>query len=400
MMNFKKISLTTIFTLGILISFWWLLKPQALILRTRTFNQLPGWHRANFIKSFQTFQISCKTFMRQNPENIISNQLIKLQVKDWQPACKEALTIKITSNQEAKNFFQKWLLPVEYFNARPLQGLFTGYYMPHLQGSLIKTKEFNIPIYGLPDDLIIVNLGEFKEDLRYRQIIGRIVGKKLIPFYTREEIVNGALYNKSPILLWVNSVTDRLFLEIQGSGVVSLPNGQKIYLGYAGENGAPYTAIGRVLVERGIMTKETVSMQGIRTYLEAHPQEIKAIINQNKSFVFFQVLSQKNALGAQGVPLTAGYSLAVDRQWIPLGTPIWLNTTRPTKHFQDKQVLQRLMIAQDTGGAIRGMVRGDIFWGASNNAANIAGKMKNTGYYWLLLPKHIIPQLPKKLAYS
>src|SRR5262249_15594426 len=154
------------------------------------------------------------------------------------------------------------------------------------------------------------------------------------PYHRREAINNGALKDKAPVLVWVNSHIDRLFLEIQGSGMVKLTDGRKLYLGYAGENGASYTPVGKNLIERGIMTKENASMQRIRAWLEAHPEDILPVTNTNHSFVFFRILKHSAALGAQGINLTAGYSLAVDRKWIPLGTPLWLDTTRPSRQSE------------------------------------------------------------------
>ena len=182
---------------------------------------------------------------------------------------------------------------------------------------------------------------------------------------------------------------DRLNLEIQGSGVVKLPNDDELYLGYATGNGAAYTPVARVLIEQGVLTRDTASMQAIRAYFESHPNKTNAVIHRNKSFVFFRVLEKQIALGAQGVSLTSGYSLAVDRHFVPMGVPIWLSTTHPDKKYHHKRVLQRLMIAQDTGGAIRGMVRGDVYWGAGKRAESIAGRMRNQGQYWFLVPKHV-----------
>jgi membrane-bound lytic murein transglycosylase A len=272
--------------------------------------------------------------------------------------------------------------------------------MPLLHGSLVKTSQYNVPIYGLPDNLITVDLSLFFPSWEHKRLVGRVEGQKLVPYYTRAEIDKGVLEKHAPIIVWTDSVFDRLNLEIEGSGVVQLPNGEQIYLGYASGNGAPYTAIGRVLIDQGVLTRDNASMQRIRHYLETHPNKMTSVINRNKSFVFFKILDEQIALGAQGVGLTGGYSLAVDRQWIPMGTPLWLSTTHPDKKHHDKNVLQRLMIAQDTGGAIRGMVRGDIYWGAGDRAERIAGNMRNQGKYWLLIPKHVpiiraIPNPPK-----
>lgn len=374
----------------------WHFNQSPITLKSSTFNQLPGWNHAEIKKSLETFQISCKTFLRQHPERAVGSQQIKMTVKDWQPACRAAVAIHPVTESSARHFFKQWFTPVEFHDNKPVKGLFTGYYLPLLHGSLTKTAKYNVPIYGLPTNMVTINLGDFNPEFANRRVIGRIENNKVLPFYTRAEINKGALNHKAPVLVWVDNHIDRLFLEIQGSGAVQLPDGRQIYLGYAGENGAPYTPVGKVLVERGIMTKKTASMQSIKAYLQAHPHDIEPVINKNKSFVFFRVLHDTAAMGAQGVTLTPGYSLAVDRKWIPLGTPLWLDTTRPSQSTTTQKTLQRLMIAQDTGGAIRGSVRGDVFWGAGDNATFIAGNMKNEGHYWLLLPRHKIHHLLPK----
>jgi membrane-bound lytic murein transglycosylase A len=262
---------------------------------------------------------------------------------------------------------------------------------------LTKTKKFNVPLYDLPSNLVTGNLDLFDPKLRNRTIVARVKGKKVIPFYTRAEINKGAIKDTAKVVAWIESKIDRSFLEIQGSGVIELPNNSQMVVGYAGENGASYKAIAKVLIDQGVMTRDNASMQHIRRYLEAHPEEIDKVLNQNKSFVFFSVLQKGAALGSQGVALTPGYSLAIDRKWVPLGVPVWLNTTRPAQAVDEHKVFQRLMIAQDTGGAIKGVVRGDVYWGAGERATSIAGKMKNKGHYWLLLPQHTLERLQDKL---
>lgn len=379
---------------------WWQLKPETITLKPASFQNLPGWDKADIKKSLAAFQISCKTFLRMDPERGVGSQQIRMKAKDWQETCRAAMAVEPLTDASARQFFQKWFKPVEFYNNKPINGLFTGYYLPWLHGSSTQSKEFNVPVYGLPNNMVTINLEEFGTDFPNRRLVGQIKHNKIVPFHKRKAINNGALKDKAPVLVWLRSHIDLLFLEIQGSGTVELANGDLINLGYAGENGAPYTPVGRILVNKGVMSKETASMQGIRAYLEAHPEEILPIINQNHSFVFFRVLDRSAALGAQGVTLTPGYSLAVDRKWIPLGTPLWLDTTRPSSKTASPKTLQRLMIAQDTGGAIRGVVRGDVFWGAGDNATYIAGNMKNAGHYWLLLPIHKIPQLPKEFDTS
>ncbi len=368
-------------------------QPTPLVLKEAAFNSLPGWKKSDVTKSFAAFQVSCKTFLKQNPLQAVGSQYLELSAGDWQPACKEAMSLTTISNASAKDFFKKWFKVVEFNNGKPVRGLFTGYYMPLLHGSLVKTEKYNVPLYGLPKDLKVINLNLFNPNFKNQKITARVQNEDILPYYTREEINKGAISTQAPVLLWVDNPIDRVFLEIQGSGVIQLENGKKVYVGYAGENGAPYTALAKVLIDKGVMTKDNASMQRIKQYLEIYPAEIDKVLNQNKSFVFFRILPTNDALGAQGVPLTPGYSLAVDRKWIPLGAPLWLKTTRPTAKSDNKKTLERLMIAQDTGGAIKGMIRGDVYWGAGEQATFIAGHMKNEGLYWLLLPRQVVARM-------
>ena len=333
------------------------------------FTQLPGWDEANVKKSLYAFQLSCKTFLKQNPSHSVGSQDIKLQAKDWHPACGAALLMNSIDEASARIFFEKWFYPIQFAKRKSNRGLFTGYYMPLIKGNLTKTEKYTTPIYGLPHQT------------------------RHLSQYTREAIDNGVLEKKAPVIAWIDSPVERLFLEIEGSGVVQLANGENLYLGYAGENGARYTSIGGVLIRKGLLTKHNASKKGIKRYLESRPKLANTILHQNKSFVFFQNLKQSIALGAQGMGLTPGYSLAVDRKWIPLGAPLWLNTTIPDKNNADDKQFQRLMIAQDTGGAIKGLMRGDIYWGSGENATYLGEHMKNEGHYWLLLPKHTFDRL-------
>ena len=348
-------------------------KSRNVALTKVSFDELPGWDTADVKKSLLAFQKSCETFLKQSPSHTISRtQHIKLKARDWHPACKAALALDSVSDDSAKEFFEKWFHPIEFAQKKPVHGLFTGYYMPKIKGNLTKSSKYNTPIYGMPK-------GKYSTS------------------YTREQIDNGALKKKPRVIAWIHSPAERLFLEIEGSGVIQLPDGENIYLGYAGENGAPYTSIAKVMINRGIMTRHNASKEAIIRYLEKHPEKAKTIIQKNKSFVFFEDLKEPMALGAQGMALTPGYSLAVDKKWIPLGAPLWLDTKRPDKKDQEKEKqFQRLMIAQDTGGAIRGFMRGDIYWGSGKLAAFLGEHMKNEGHYWLLLPKHMLNRLAKK----
>lgn len=368
----------------------WRFNHDDIHLKKISYNQLPGWEAADTTESMKAFNVTCKSFLKQDPDTLVGSLYITLKAKNWYSACRAALLVDTTSNRQTKAFFEHYMDPVEFFNYKPVQGLFTGYYLPLLHGSLTKTKQYNVPIYRIPDNLITVDLKRFDSSLTSRQLVGRLEGNKLVPFYTREEINKGMISASASVILWVDSHIDRLFMEIEGSGIVQLTDGSQVFLGYAGQNGASYTAVGHALIQKGVMNRKNQSMQRIRAYLESHPEDSDTIINQNKSFVFFEVLPRKSVVGVKGIVLTPGYSLAIDRQWVPIGVPVWLNTTRPDDETNAQKVFQRLMIAQDTGGAIRGMVRGDVFWGEGNKAMAIAGKMNNVGYYWLLLPKEVV----------
>ncbi|MGH6912588.1 MAG: murein transglycosylase A, partial [Geminicoccales bacterium] len=252
---------------------------------------------------------------------------------------------------------------------------------------------YTVPLHLAPDDLLRIDLGRFNPELAGYSISGRIQGNQFVPYHSRGEIESGALDDRGLELLWVDDRVDKFFLQIQGSGQVVLEDGRLIRVGYAGQNGHPYRAIGRDLIEIGALPPEQVSMQSIRTWLEANPGAARAIMDRNRSYVFFQENSElgpdDGPIGAQGVPLTAGRSLAVDLRFIPLGAPVWLDSSAP---FPDGEApLRRLMIAQDTGGAIKGVVRGDVFWGAGALAEAVAGRMKSTGRYAVLLPRSLIP---------
>ncbi|KTD06675.1 membrane-bound lytic murein transglycosylase (MltA) family protein [Legionella gratiana] len=346
------------------------IKRKNIALTKVSFEELPGWDQADVKKSLLAFQTSCNVFLKQEPSHPIGTRHLKLKARDWHPVCKAALALDSISEESAKIFFEKWFHPIELKQKKSSQSLFTGYYMPQIKGNLKKSSKYNTPIYGLPKD------GTTS--------------------YTRAQIDNGALKKKAPVIAWIHSPAERLFLEIEGAGVIKLPNGENIYLGYAGENGAPYTSIAKIMIKQGIMTRDTASKTAIIRYLEEHPEQAKNILHKNKSFVFFEDVKKPMALGAQGMALTPGYSLAVDKKWIPLGAPLWLDTTRPDKNQEDEKQLQRLMIAQDTGGAIRGFMRGDIYWGSGKLATFLGEHMKNEGQYWLLLPKYIFKRLAKK----
>lgn len=361
--------------------------PASPEIKPTSFKRLPGWQSTQALVSLRTFQRSCRQVLKHTPEHSMGNRWFELQAKDWQPPCAAAVALHTHSETIAKEFFETWFQPMEFVTQPTVSGLFTGYYLPAVAASLHKTKEYSIPIYGVPTNLVHINLHDFDPNLPSRQLVGRLEKQRIVPFYSREEIDQGNIAEVAPVLAYVRNPMDRLLMEIQGSAILNFDDGSQINLGYAAKNGLPYTAIGRVLIERKILPAQEVSIQSIRAYLKAHPEEQADIIHKNRSFVFFQTLQRSGAFGTQGTRLTQGYSLAVDPEWVPLGMPVWLSTTYPDPHSNTQHPLDRLMIAQDTGGAIKGTVRGDVYWGHGEEAAAIAGKMKSPGRYWLLVPK-------------
>lgn len=393
----KKIKSTLLISLILLavlsLSLW--LKPNKpnIVLKPSTFKQLPGWEKARLHQSFSAFKKSCHLFIKFAAEKNVGSALIPLQAKDLKPACQKALALNKPSNAQIKHFYQQYFVPVSFYqNNKQSQGLFTGYYQPLLHGSLQKTVKYHVPLYGSPSDLLSIDLSDF--GLKKQKLTVRVEGKKILPYFEREQINQGAIEKTANVIAWVDNRIDRLFLEIQGSGVIELEDGQKLYVGYEGQNGAPYTPLAKVLIDKGVMTKDNASMQRIRAYLNQHPNLMDKILNSNKSFVFFRRLKQQAAIGAQNLPLSPGYSLAIDKRYIPLGSPLWLSTHYPGAKKDNEKILQRLMIAQDTGGAIKGVVRGDVFWGEGENATAIAGRMKNKGVYWLFVPKKVWQAYP------
>ncbi|MDP3561909.1 MAG: murein transglycosylase A [Legionellaceae bacterium] len=358
-------------------------------LKSASYFQLRGWGDSRLQKSLLAFQRSCRTFLKDDPNHLVGSEYIPLKAKDWYPACHEAAKVDASSENDIHQFFQTWFTPVEFENGKPIQGLFTGYYIPLLEGSLKKSPEYSVPIYSVPSNLITANLQQFSKTLPHRKIVGHISAKKMIPFYTRAEIDKGAIAKSASVLAWVKHPLDRLVLETEGSGIVKLIEGEQRAIGYAANNGAHYRAIASILIAKGLMTKDTASTENIRKYFDENPEKLGSIINQNQSFVFFRQLPENKVVGSQGVELSPGYSLAIDRKWIPMGVPLWLTTEIRDVKSSEIQPFNRLMIAQDTGGSIRGTVRGDIYWGPGKEATVLANTVRNMGRYWLLLPRKL-----------
>jgi membrane-bound lytic murein transglycosylase A len=310
-----------------------------------------------------------------------------------QPACDAARALPAGDDAAARAFFEDAFLAyavVAPDGAR--EGLATGYYEPVLRGSRTRGAQFAQPVYGVPQDLVVVDLASQYPELRGMRLRGRLSGRRLEPYYSRGEIEarNGSF--EAPVIAWVADPVELFFLQIQGSGQIQLDSGERVRIGYADQNGYPYRSLGRHLVERGELVLEDASMQGIKAWAAAHPEQVQDALSHNASYVFFRELPAGDGpLGAQGVPLQAGFSIAVDPRFVPLGAPVYLSTTYPLS----AQPLERLVMAQDTGGAIRGAVRADLFWGSGPEAGEQAGRMKQPARLWILWPRGIA--LPRPL---
>jgi membrane-bound lytic murein transglycosylase A len=339
-------------------------------------SQLPGWRDDSVHEAWTAFMQSCST--RSLPAPLLT-------------ACETARSVEIANDHAARAFFETHFAPyrivrVESPRVSADTGLVTGYYEPLLRGSRKPSPTFSTALYAPPDDMLTIELGDVFPELKGKRVRGRLQGKKVVPYFDRAALATHATLEGKE-LVWVDDAVDAFFLEVQGSGRVRLNDGTTIRLAYADQNGHPYRSVGRYLVDQGVMTLDEVTAPAIREWLRNNPSRLREVLDSNPSVVFFreEILTDPNVgpKGSLGVPLTAGRSIAVDRTFIPLGAPIFLATTMPASDAP----LQRLVLAQDTGGAIRGPVRADLFWGFGDQAGEFAGRMKQEGRMWLLWPK-------------
>jgi len=357
------------------------------ILKAASFGDLPRWNDDDHMAALGAFEKSCRRIMNRPADRSFGSGDFAGTYADWHPLCRNILAGEITDLQEfLETNFRPWAVTTQKHGAK---GLFTGYYEPSLRGAPIKTGPYQYPLRAMPEDLVMVDLGAFRDDLKGRRIAGRVENNRLRPYEDRAEITGGALpaAMDKPIV-WVDDKVGVFFLHIQGSGRVIMPDGSFVRVGYAGQNGHPYYAIGRELIKRGHLTKDEVSLQTIRAWLVNNPTQAREIMFTNKSYVFFRKLDEDGSIGGEGIVLTPERSLAIDHSKMPYGLPLWVDIDPPT---DTQQPLRKLMIAQDTGGAIRGAVRGDVFWGHGDHAEYLAGHMKAEGRYWVLLPKTVNP---------
>ncbi len=351
-------------------------EPQ-LDIRVTNFAALAGWAEDDQRAAYDAFRDSCAALQKRSPTAAWNIGSVSGVNSDWIELC------RLPAPTNARAFFEKYFVPLAISDRDKENGLFTGYFEPELKGARAQSARFATPLYRRPPDLVTADLGAFREDLKGRSVTGRIEGNRFVPYPARAIIEQGALAGKKLEILWVDDAIEAFFLHIQGSGRVVLENGEIVQVGYDAQNGQIYRAIGRDLVERGVLPANQVTLDTIVEWLRANPGEAQALMNKNPSYVFFREIQGRGPIGAQGVPLTPGRSIAVDRKFHMLGAPVWLDTTHP----RTGAPLRRLMVMQDTGGAIVGVVRGDFFWGPGPEARANAGPMKQQGRMFVLVPR-------------
>lgn len=340
-------------------------------LRRGTWADLPGWRDDDPAAAWGTLLASCSALKAQEA---------------WRMVCTAALAMQRPGREQARRFFETQFTPYQLLQPDGgAEGLATGYYEPLLRGSRTPTARYRYPIHGVPDDLLTVDLPAFNAEPRDARARARLDGRRVVPYFERAQIESGAASVRGREIAWVDDPVELFFLQIQGSGRLDLEDGSVLRVGYADHNGHPYRSIGRLLIDRGELTPDRASMQGIKAWAQQNPDKLRAVLDYNPRYIFFRELPPglNGPLGAQGVPLTARRSIAADPRYVPLGAPVFLATTWPLS----TKPLNQLMLAQDTGSAIRGAVRADFFWGYGDAAGREAGRMKQALRMWLLLPE-------------
>ena len=354
--------------------------PPAKPLQAAAWQDLPGWSDDDLRAAWPAFQQSCRGLVG------------KPHGPQWKRVCELAAGVDGKQVGAIRRYFEGNFKPYALVAADGnANGLITGYYEPLLKGSRTRSRLFQSPVYGVPDDLLTIDLADVYPELKNLRLRGRLQGNKVVPYYTRAEITGQEAKYASKTLLWVDDAVELFFLQVQGSGRVKLADGSLVRLAYADQNGHPYQSIGRLLVERGELKLEEASMQGIQAWGRANPTRLPELLNANPSYVFFREApanGNEGPSGSLGVPLLAERSIAIDPRFVPLGAPVFLATTRPLS----SQPMNRLVLAQDTGGAIKGTVRADFFWGFGPKAGEQAGRMRQQGRLWVLLPDEAAPK--------
>ena len=360
-------------------------------------DKLEGWQQDDHAAAFATFQASCDPLARR---------LRWLQRKDQPPkdsrpmkkalmeVCARAMKLRKPDTAAARAFFEENFLPVQVGPLGEPTGLLTGYYEPIIEGSRFPSYEYTVPVYRTPQNIVAPGRRGADGGFPNKGFVGRRVGSKIVPYHDRSEIEDGVLAGQDLEICWVKDPVDAFFMQIQGSARIKLDTGKTLRLNYAAHNGHPYTPVGRLLIQRNEVPKEQMSMDRIRYWMDKDPNGGKELRRENKSYVFMRetgLADDVEPTGAQGVSLTAGRSIAVDRKLHVYGTPFFIKAELPIESERPQTPFRRLMVAQDTGSAIVGLARADIYFGAGDEAGKVSGRIKQQGRFVMLVPKSLDP---------
>jgi membrane-bound lytic murein transglycosylase A len=353
---------------------------------------IPGWNDDDHLEAYKAFRTSCKSISVEPPALPADPKALGGSLRD---PCRAARAAAISDAAKAKTFFEENFFPLRISRLGEGEGFVTGYYEPIIDGSRTPTDVYTVPVYRRPSNLFVRGKKQSDSSLPNKGEVFRKIGRrKLVPYYDRAQIEDGAIAGRGLEICWLKSQTDLLFSQIQGSARVRLEDGSTIRINYDAHNGYPYTAVGRILIDRGIIPKEQMSMQKIRDWMDQNPDGAKELRRQNRAYVFFrevQLSDKDEAVGAQGVPLTPGRSIAVDKALHVYGTPFFIEGELPIESEQSKTPFRRLMVAQDTGSAIVGPARADIYFGAGADAGRVSGRLRNNARFIILVPKSLDP---------
>jgi membrane-bound lytic murein transglycosylase A len=352
---------------------------------------IAGWAADDHLLAYKAFRISCASIAAQRTQPVDAKAL----GTSLREPCRAARALQITDDARARAFFEENFLPVQITRLGEDAGFVTGYYEPIIDGSRTQSDVYNVPVYRRPSNLFVRGFTQESVSLPNKgQVFRKIGRRKLVPYYDRGEIEDGAIAGRGLEICWLKNQTDLLFSQIQGSARIRLEDGSTIRINYDAHNGYPYMAVGRVLIDRGIIPKEQMSMQKIREWMDQNPDGAKEVRRQNRAYVFFREVSlsdKDEAVGGQGVPLTPGRSIAVDNSLHVYGTLFFIEGELPIDSAQSKTPFRRLMVAQDTGSAITGPARADIYYGAGSDAGRISGRFRHNMRFVMLVPKSLDP---------
>jgi membrane-bound lytic murein transglycosylase A len=352
---------------------------------------IAGWNEDDHLLAYKAFRASCTPISAQSK---LPADPKALGISLREP-CRAAKAADISDGAKAKAFFEEYFLPLKISRLGETDGFVTGYYEPVIDGSRTQTDVYNVPVYRRPSNLFVRGFRQSSNGLPNKGEVFRKIGRrKLVPYYDRAEIEDGAIAGRGLEICWLKNQTDLLFTQIQGSARIRLEDGSTLRINYDAHNGYPYTPVGRILIDRGIIPKDQMSMQKIREWMDQNPDGARELRRQNRSYVFFrevQLSDKDEAVGAQGVPLTPGRSIAVDKALHVYGTPFFIEGELPIESERSKTPFRRLMIAQDTGSAITGPARADLYFGAGAEAGRVSGRLKNNMRFAILVPKSLDP---------